>query len=278
MCVLMGHFIQYSASGKNPSWLWELIYSFHMPLFMVLSGYFVNFSIDIERLKRRFMCLIVPGFLWSVIIVVVLAVLVKYTHFQNPIENQTFLLRIFKQFWFLSCLFFCYVVGAISVKIFRNELVAFMVSTTLLMFFCVEEHLHIAFLYPFLWTGYFLRKNNLLDSVSWQILLANIGIFSVLLIWWSADLTIYSMPIKVYSLDNNSIVFDFQNLMITAYRFCIGLVGSMSVIMLSKLVCDRCCKGGGISASWKSHGCFDLNRPKYHINIHSSEVYIRVCI
>lgn len=112
MCVLMGHFMQYSASGKNPSWLWELIYSFHMPLFMVLSGYFVNFSIDFERLKRRFMCLIVPGFLWSVIIAVVLAVLVKYTHFQNPIENQTFLLRIFKQFWFLSCLFFCYVVGA----------------------------------------------------------------------------------------------------------------------------------------------------------------------
>lgn len=119
-----------------------------------------------------------------------------------------------------------------------------MVSATLLMAFCVEEHLHIAFLYPFLGTGYFLRKNNLLDSVSWQILLANIGIFSVLLIWWSADLTIYSMPIKVYSLDNNSIVFDFQNLMITAYRFCIGLVGSMSVIMLSKLVCDRMQWGG----------------------------------
>lgn len=138
-----------------------------MPLFMLLSGYFIHFDIDLERIKKRFMCLILPGFLWSSIIAMALYVLVNYAHFRNPIEDQAFILRIFKQFWFLSCLFFCYIAGVTAVSIIRNKLIAFVVSTILLMIFCIEEHLHIAFLYPYIWMGYYIRKHNIIEKISW---------------------------------------------------------------------------------------------------------------
>lgn len=257
LSVLIGHFMQYTTDSgdiSERSWLWELIYSFHMPLFMILSGYFTRFEIDFDKIKKRFMCLIMPGFIWSVIIGCVLYLLVTFAHFNNPIEDQTFLLRVFKQFWFLSCLFFCYLTGIGAVKLFRNEIVAFFVSTLLLMLFCVEEHLHINFLYPFLWVGYFLRKKNIVRRASWTTTLALLVLYVFLLILWSSQLTVYALPIKVFSVYENGLLFETENVLITIYRFFLGLVGSMFFIFLSYMMAmkyiDSNGRPGGIERSF----------------------------
>ena len=179
------------------------------------------------------MCLIMPGFLWSVIIAVVLYVLVNYANFHNPVEDQPFLLRVFNQFWFLSCVFFCQLVGMVSVTICRNEVVAFIVSTSLLMLFCVEEHLHIAFLYPYMWMGYFINKKNLIERVRWLYIITIFVVFIFLLVWWSSKLTIYAIPIKICSLTETGVIIEIDNILITIYRFVLGLSGSLFVILTS---------------------------------------------
>lgn len=76
LLVVMGHAIQYCMNDGECdfNYFWNLIYSFHMPAFMALSG-FVNYRANtpprydsyITLCKRRTRQLLVPFFLWSVI-------------------------------------------------------------------------------------------------------------------------------------------------------------------------------------------------------------------
>lgn len=46
LLVVIGHLLQYNLSGTSSKGLFDMIYSFHMPLFMFLSGYVASFSIE----------------------------------------------------------------------------------------------------------------------------------------------------------------------------------------------------------------------------------------
>lgn len=67
--VVLGHFIQYSVKNFDENLLFKLIYSFHMPLFIFISGYlsYREKGIDIKYLKRRFLTLLIPYFSWMVV-------------------------------------------------------------------------------------------------------------------------------------------------------------------------------------------------------------------
>lgn len=47
--VVLGHVIEHNAGRDN--FLWTLIYSFHMPLFMFVSGYLAYVTFRLERLS-----------------------------------------------------------------------------------------------------------------------------------------------------------------------------------------------------------------------------------
>lgn len=69
--VIIGHAIQsLLLDGCNDNHVWNLIYSFHMPAFMAVSGWLsyrgaTNNIKYIETVKRRTLQLLVPYFLWS---------------------------------------------------------------------------------------------------------------------------------------------------------------------------------------------------------------------
>ena len=53
--VVWGHIIQYSFAGKEEFYeniIFRLIYGFHMPLFMIISGYLFFYSCEKYDLKR----------------------------------------------------------------------------------------------------------------------------------------------------------------------------------------------------------------------------------
>lgn len=62
--VVMGHVLTYGISGTEPSVVFRLIGSVHMPLFFFISGYFTIKEEDgvfaVPSLRRRFLQLIVP--------------------------------------------------------------------------------------------------------------------------------------------------------------------------------------------------------------------------
>ena len=65
ICVVLGHVIQFSNLHFDEVPLFRLIYSFHMPLFMWVSGY-VNYrkKIELSVLKRRALQLVLPFVAW----------------------------------------------------------------------------------------------------------------------------------------------------------------------------------------------------------------------
>jgi fucose 4-O-acetylase-like acetyltransferase len=75
LLVVMGHFIQYNTLESTRNTLFGIIYSFHMPLFMFLSGYIAQKTI-LPRifvhyrsfLIKKTITLLVPFFAWPLIV------------------------------------------------------------------------------------------------------------------------------------------------------------------------------------------------------------------
>ena len=65
LLVVLGHSVQVLTKKPFEDYLFNFIYSFHMPLFMFLSG-IVSYkvSVKLEAISKRFYQLIIPFFLW----------------------------------------------------------------------------------------------------------------------------------------------------------------------------------------------------------------------
>ena len=56
LCVLIGHIDTYD-------WIKSSIYSFHMPIFFILSGYFLHERFEVFRLKKMVRSILIPYFI-----------------------------------------------------------------------------------------------------------------------------------------------------------------------------------------------------------------------
>ena len=76
--VVLGHAIQYTIGNEcYANRLWNIIYSFHMPAFMAVSGY-LAFRLNSSSggnlrkvVSRRFRQLVVPFILWTLVWVLI---------------------------------------------------------------------------------------------------------------------------------------------------------------------------------------------------------------
>lgn len=78
MLVVVGHLVQNNLTGSTAKALFDFIYSFHMPLFMFLSGYVASLSIErnladkTQFLAKKARCLLLPFVSWGGINMLVL--------------------------------------------------------------------------------------------------------------------------------------------------------------------------------------------------------------
>ena len=85
LLVILGHAIQYCAVNENV-WLnpiFNIIYTFHMPLFVFLSGYFFYTCLKKsfkDVLTSRFKRLIVPEIMNSLIIIILFSLISKFQY------------------------------------------------------------------------------------------------------------------------------------------------------------------------------------------------------
>lgn len=71
MLVVVGHLVQNNLTGTTARFLFDFVYSFHMPLFMFLSGYVA--SLTVERnlnegrnfLAKKARTLLIPFISWG---------------------------------------------------------------------------------------------------------------------------------------------------------------------------------------------------------------------
>lgn len=249
-CVILGHVIQQTFPGNpyHDSLLFQFIYSFHMPLFMMVSGYFIGktFTMSpIRFLKKRSIQLLLPVLTFSVLFVLFYnTVYIRLTD-KAPIDFLNYLTGGWM--WFLKYLFVCSVVVYASKKMFRNDAWAAIFPTLLLISLTRTT---IFRLLPFLWAGYFLNKyKNVIFKHRQRILWGSLFLFLFFLFFWKGD---YDASYRFIYL-KAPIRFDMHNFLITIIRLGVGLSGSIFFITLFNVLTDRvkpgklltaCCETG----------------------------------
>lgn len=242
LTVVMGHCIQFG-SGQYiyekqiyfDIAIFRIIYSFHMPMFMLVSGYlFFNtvqkYSGKIVLLKK-IQSICIPICFWG---------LVDFVISLSQIIEQPTMLELLKMLiesilsclWFLWALLYSSIITLI-IKTFGRDSKWLYISTLIFSFFITDSfHLrNTKFLFPFFVLGYFGNKGNITNQIEKMVnklnfrkkllfmVMAIFG-FAVLIYGYSRDISIYrsSMCIRDFS-DTGRIVFA------SLYRWLTALIG-----------------------------------------------------
>lgn len=121
--VLWGHcmqHLQHEVAGRD-FFVFRLIYSFHMPLFMMVSGYFAYSSFNLS--PKVFFLKKVKRLLWPWIsgsIIICLLTLLGLSDVSNDLPLLLILKKIMWHFWFFRSLFICYAIVFCSKRISSN--------------------------------------------------------------------------------------------------------------------------------------------------------------
>ena len=179
----------------------RIIYSFHMPVFFIISGYFFRNKSIKEELKKDFISLIIPYFI-TCIICTILDYFINNasirTNFFTSIlgigVSKTILenLTTVGPIWFLICLFFSKIVFLLINKFSKNNKIQFFVCVLLnIMGVLISKILYLPFSFDvvlvtqiYLFIGKYIKENQLFDKK------INIFQFIVLLLIWGVGIVI----------------------------------------------------------------------------------------
>ena len=236
--VVLGHCIQYGAGNVmlNESLFYEhpvfkFIYSFHMPLFMMVSGYLFAFSISKGlgyNIRRRFCSLVVPILSWSILSILfqLLSSILK-----GDAISIIHLMKIpLTHLWFLWAVFWAScIVLLIHTK--NNDSVLVYLLCILASFFIPDDY-NIGmykFVFPYFLMGYAWNKLGGAKRYSFN----NI-IYVILFLTFGGLLLIYDRNSYIYTSGHCLLNGKFPvltQLGIDLYRYLIGVVGSCFVMI-----------------------------------------------
>lgn len=131
--VVAGHIVSSYHPMHYQAPVAKWIYSFHMPLFMILSGMFFRYTLDkpfkpmlVEKCRR----LLLPLVSWSVILLAVeLAVTKPIDEWVNGFGNWIAAGGPLRGYWYLKCLFLYLIAGYLAVKMTKRTWLAALVTT-----------------------------------------------------------------------------------------------------------------------------------------------------
>lgn len=247
ICVVFGHSIQFGSGSEYlqkgiyfENILFKVIYSFHMPLFMLISGYLFAFSINkrkwSELIVYKIKTLIVPILLWSIISCAL--ILLKMYLNEQPISLliavKEYIAISLENFWFLWAIFWCSFVVTIVHKFFGDNVIIYVLG--LVLTFIIPDILNLSlykFMYPFFLMGYFFNSKNYVKKykniIESKQTLALCGIvFIGLLYLYDYDSYIYTSG---YCILKDDLL---KQLFINVYRFSVGITGSSFVMLIIK--------------------------------------------
>lgn len=226
--VVLGHVTAMMVNGFfMGARLMNFIYSFHMPLFMLLSGYFVSSKVlqgnFIKLLKNKAKQLLLPSLICSFICCVYLFLVRDIINFRDEIIGNS---------WFLKVLFVYYVIIYLLKRLHINDWFLFVASCIVLFLVPYGSTLQINLLFPYFWAGYFLKKYKVLEKTSsWTFTL----LFIMLYAGGFYLQRLYEIPnyIKI-SIETIPSMWH-----LILLRYFVAFTGSMSVICLFSLLNNK---------------------------------------
>lgn len=221
--VIWGHsiaFLSNKSSDTNHCFL--MIYSFHMPLFLMTSGYFFSRRASLqsiyEQFKDKSIRLLLPAILWGIVI----AGLGFLNHLYKG-ESDLYLKvanSLFLSLWFLKCLFLCYVFARLA----NNSVYGYILTLCLSQFLPIWKF---EIMYPCFITGILLKRYySVIRQYSLVAMILLLLLFSLFYLFlWEADM----LKTHYFFVEHDSV---FGTLYVRIVRIIIGIVGSSFLILL----------------------------------------------
>ena len=256
--VIWGHCINWYQLGHGEyDAIYRYIYSFHMPLFMMISGYFSYSSMQLTAysfFKKKFKNLIYPCISWGVI----LWIIVEPTHsFQYGHHHFSWVGLIvdfywLSDFWFLKSCFLCYCLLYLCVHSRVKKKIWIPIS---LIISQGCSPFYFSFLYPCFLLGWLTKDKENFAKVVNKYALALIVIFCIMLIFWD-----FNAWQKSHGLPSNILRSGFMAIIETGvfrlFRLFIGIIGSLSVISIFRYLFKS--KSQHISSFCSKWGAYTL--------------------
>ena len=225
LAVVYTHCLQFMGIGNywhHP--IFKLTYAFHMPLFMVISGYFACHSLQLplkDLIKKKSVQLLLPC-ITAAIVVIAINRLIGW----NP--KHAGLMEFATNLWYLKSLFACFVIGKLASMCCKGKTLPTIIVGLLLAF---PIHLyHVNFMMPFFWMGYAWRKKpDVIRNHSKGILLVSLLIFGLLWPFWDGYYTTYATPLQLVKIQKTQWM-GFGNLLPYCLRTGIGIAGTGVVV------------------------------------------------
>lgn len=253
--MVFGHCIQYGngtdlieSSGFFNNTLFALIYSFHMPLFMMLSGYLFFYTVRKCKnhetfIRNRFQRIILPIIGWQTVHYLIRAI--SMTIDKEPITIYFIYLYVrswFTDIWFLLAILYCSIIVYLVRRYAKDSVIIYIV---LMAFTFVTRDYFVAnlslykYMYPCFVSGYLYAVHA--DNVKW--LLEKISLekwfgiaaisYAILFLFWDIDAYIYVSGHTLLGRENM-----IRQFLIDCYRLLIGFVGSFMMMLAVKLLYD----------------------------------------
>ena len=247
--VIWGHCIQNfgirdETFFNNPIHI--LICSFHMPIFMVVSGFFFYKSLRFnfkQLFSNKFRQLILPIFSWTVISVSITMTEKAITSGIDSIsikhQIHNILYGTVTNFWFIRSVFICYMLTFISKRVFTKDYIACFLSVV--FFLALPDNFRLAldkFMFLFFWMGYFIHKYlEQLKQHKKSIFIISLCIWILLLCFWEKKYYIYITGCAFYHIENFHLIPEefLPRFSIVAYRYLIGIAGSFVFFFFAQL-------------------------------------------
>lgn len=195
----------------------------------------------IEVLKKRLTSLLLPIFLWVTLECAGRAAILIIRHQFNFIEfAHTYIDRFTGSLWFLWATFWCSLIVLLIEKAFKGKLWIYALLLIPMLFVPAVYNLHMyVYLYPFFVAGSMFNKYDGVHRYKqtvkkdWYALVIAAVVFIILFLFYGRDSFIYTTKISV--LGEKGVA----QPAVDVYRWTIGFAGSITVILLCKIICDR---------------------------------------
>lgn len=237
--VLWGHYIQYTSAGQfdyfqNAVFKW--IYSFHMPLFAVISGYLFYGTIQRKKMKEivysRIRGLLVPILIWATIYWIFLSIRQRNIQLEGWYDTCTghFL-------WFLWSILAISIYLAIVIKQIPNKIQPITIILGFLAMYLFPNPEMNLYMYPFFVIGYYgaKYKEKLETYRKSKYRFFILLFFIVLVCFFKKKDYIYMTGITI----GNSRLTMLEQIVVDGYRYIIGLLGSISIVIIIDTMVEK---------------------------------------
>ncbi|MBQ9926588.1 MAG: acyltransferase [Lachnospiraceae bacterium] len=251
ICVIFGHCIQYG-SGSNylkgdlflDNIIFKIIYSFHMPLFMLVSGYLFAHSVKgktwTKILINRIRTLLLPILMWMALpFIIVMIYALGNSNVECIAALNNCVSTSLSNLWFLWAVFWCSLVVTIVSRFFKDSKIVYLLGFVLTFFVPDIMYLNLyKFMYPYFVVGYFYNKDGYVKKLNkicnYPYTLLALGVvFGILLFFYDRDAYIYTTG---YCVLGKGVL---RQTIIDIYRCTIGFIGSAFVLLVFLRLKDK---------------------------------------